>query len=208
MGPNLFTLAIESAIRGGSVSLFRGSKEIAHFIGDADVSKAEDLLAEIDEMLNVNGLSVQDVGHIAVSAGPGSFTGIRIGIAAALGLKSGLDVPMSSVSALEAIAKASSFDGEASVAVPVGRNAACLQRFLREEGEISAIDDPRSISLGALNSELGTGGILILHGFLYRHLSSPGTATDFGDNIAAAIGKVSLDSPGVITTPLFISKSS
>ena len=93
------TLAIESAIRGGSVSLIGDGVEIANWIGSADVSKAEDLLADIDLMLGANGLTIHDVGHVAVSAGPGSFTGIRIGIATALGLETGLGIPMSSISA-------------------------------------------------------------------------------------------------------------
>ncbi|MEQ1646533.1 MAG: tRNA (adenosine(37)-N6)-threonylcarbamoyltransferase complex dimerization subunit type 1 TsaB, partial [Pyrinomonadaceae bacterium] len=138
-----FTVAIESAIRGGSISLIAGGVEIDNWIGSTEVSKAEDLLVDIDAMLGRNSLSISDIDHLAVSAGPGSFTGIRIGIATALGLKTGLGIPMSSVSALTAMAAISSFEGNAVVAVPVGRNAICLQTFSQDK---IAKDEPRPVS--------------------------------------------------------------
>src|SRR5258708_18599521 len=98
-----FTLAIESAISGGSISLLKG-REIANWIGSSNVSKAEDLLANIDHLLAANDIALNEIDLITVSAGPGSFTGIRIGIATALGLKAGLGIAMSSESALKAIA--------------------------------------------------------------------------------------------------------
>ena len=73
-------LAIESAIAGGSLSLIRGDVELGNWIGRADVSRAEEILVNIDAMLTACGVSKHDLDLIAVSAGPGSFTGIRIGM--------------------------------------------------------------------------------------------------------------------------------
>ena len=202
--PVFLTLAIESAIRGGSVSLIADHREIANWIGSTDVSKAEDLLADIDTMLTANDLTIRDVGRVAVSAGPGSFTGIRIGIATALGLKTGLGIPMSSVSALEAMAKMSEFQGEAVVAVPVGRNAICEQRFSRDSG---ALDEPRSVSFEDFANELDGISQFILHGSLFEQFKTPDAALDFGENIAFAIGQLCLEMPGTMTEPLFVSKS-
>ena len=63
-------LAIESAICGGSISLIKDNIEIANWVGSSGVSKAEDLLANIDQILIENSISRYDIGLIAVSAGP------------------------------------------------------------------------------------------------------------------------------------------
>lgn len=201
--PNI-TLAIESAIRGGSISLITGDVEIDNWIGSTDVSKAEDLLVDIEAMLGRNSLSVRDINHIAVSAGPGSFTGIRIGIATALGLKSGLGIPISSVSALSAMVGIIDLDGQATVAVPVGRNAICVQTFSIEK---IATGEPRSISFEELGDEVRGAAKLILHGSLFEQFGRLGESIDFGENIAVAIGQICINTPGTTAEPLFISKS-
>lgn len=197
-------LAIESAIRGGSISLIADGQEIANWIGSTDVSKAEDLLVDIDAMLDRNTISIRDINHVAVSAGPGSFTGIRIGIATALGLKTGLGITMSSVSALRAMAEARSFEGRCIVAVPVGRNAICVQTFSQNN---LAINEPRSVSFEEFGNKVDANAHLILHGSLYKQFGEIGKAIDFGENIAFAIGRSCIKTPGAITEPLFISKS-
>lgn len=203
-GPTI--LAIESAIRGGSLSLIRDGRELASWVGAAETSRAEELLLRIDEILKRNGLSQAELGLIAVSAGPGSFTGIRIGIATALGLARGLDVPVSSVSALEAIARGTEFDGSAIVAVPAGRLAVCRQQFQwAADGSLLAVDEPRSISEEAFAAELSSyEGASVLQRSL---LSASPNAIDAGENIAYAVGIACASSPGVMAEPLFVSKS-
>ncbi len=123
---------------------------------------ADALIPMIEAVLQEAGAVFGDVTRIAVCTGPGSFTGIRAGIAAARGLALGLDVPAIGISRLELLAEAQA--GE--VAVPLrGRNWA-VQMFsgdgpegapsLQERGEISAGDltaalpDPATIArLGA-----------------------------------------------------------
>ena len=198
------TLAIESAIRGGSISLIANGREIDNWIGSTDVSKAEDLLVNIDAMLGRNSLAIRDISHIAVSAGPGSFTGIRIGIATALGLKTGLGIPMSSVSALAAMAEGGTFENQAIVAVPVGRNAICVQTFSQNK---KAIDAPRSVSFEEFGDEIQKNGNTILHGSLFEQFGHFGESIDFGENIALPIGQFCIQTPGAMTELLFISKS-
>jgi tRNA threonylcarbamoyladenosine biosynthesis protein TsaB len=201
-------LAIESAIAGGSLSLLAEGREIAGWAGPSDVSKAEDLLVAINDLLAQQGIARTDLGLIAVSAGPGSFTGIRIGIATALGLKTGLGVEMASESALKAMAAATSFNGKAVAAVPVGRSAVCVQPFEKYMDSVRELDVPRTMKEDEISAEIAseTATLFILHGSLMP-LSRDGNAVDFGINIAQAIGHICSRQGAGTVDPLFISKS-
>lgn len=202
-------LAIESAIRGGSISLIREDREIAYWIGSNDVSKAEDLLVNIDVLLRGNAMTMRDIQMVAVSAGPGSFTGIRIGIATALGLKTGLNIPMSSISALDAIANGRSYSHETVVALPIGRNAICRQRFARKSQLPGAVSEPETIPTDTLADEIRqeSDPTYLLHSSLYSAIPVHDNVVDIGANLANAIGMACARNPGIVAEPLFISKN-
>ena len=202
-------LAIESAINGGSISLLQNGCEIANWIGSSNISKAEDLLVSIDELLTTANISRHDIDLIAVSAGPGSFTGIRIGLATALGLKAGLGIEMSSESAIKAMIYVLELDGEFVAAVPVGRNSVCVQPFTKSGREVDPMGPPHSLADDAFIEYVGNNKNkqLILHASLYERCEPSPTTTNFGLNIAYAIGRICSQYPDHLTEPLFISKS-
>jgi len=202
-------LSIESAIAGGSISLLRDGVEVANWIGTSDVSKAEDLLANIDEILEKNGISAKAIDLLAVSAGPGSFTGIRIGLATALGLKNGLGIEMASENALKAMAFAHSAEGTISAAAPVGRNAVCIQTFLRSGPEVTSVEDPYTLSFEEFTESVKVNGTMrfLAHSSLRDLADEHPNVINFGSNIALAIAHICIEKPGNITAPLFISKS-
>ena len=201
-------LAIESAINGGSISLMSDGAELSHWIGSSSVSKAEELLININELLISTRVSKADISLIAVSAGPGSFTGVRIGLATALGLKNGLEIEMSSVSALTAMAASVAAAGKVIAAVPTGRHAICIQEF-QSGHEPSPINEPHTINeeefVDLLSKKRGVE--FVLHGSLCSDLAPPIPLTDAGNNIAGFIGRYCSDRPPMITKPLFISKN-
>ncbi len=126
-------LAIESAIRGGSIALANGVDVIDAWVGEGGVSRAEDLLWNIDLMLKRNGIEKRELSNIAVSAGPGSFTGIRIGLATAMGIAASLNISLARYSILYAMA-VSQPDSELIItAVPVGRGVICKQSFQKKD---------------------------------------------------------------------------
>lgn len=99
-------LNIETATKNCSVSLSVdgvavGIKEIA----EENFSHAEKLHVFIEELLKENGLTMQELSAIAVSQGPGSYTGLRIGVSAVKGLCYGLNIPMIALDTLRILAK-------------------------------------------------------------------------------------------------------
>lgn len=102
---NIFILNIETATTNCSVSLSKDGKIIAlKEDNDNNYSHAESLHAYIDVVLKEASITSSDLAAIAVSKGPGSYTGLRIGVSAAKGLCFALDIPLISIATLEALA--------------------------------------------------------------------------------------------------------
>lgn len=120
-------ISIEAGILGGSVSI-RTAGRLFSYSGGADSSpKAELLLPKIDDLMHKAAASPKDVTQIIVSAGPGSFTGIRIGIATALGFANAVGATLRKIPLLPAMASAA--DGVVCSSVPVGRGMFASQIF-------------------------------------------------------------------------------
>jgi tRNA threonylcarbamoyl adenosine modification protein YeaZ len=200
-------LGIESAIAGGSLSLLRTGVEIANWIGTADVLRAENLLANIDQMLTANEIDKHDLDLIAASAGPGSFTGIRIGIATAIGLKTGLEIELASRSALYAMAFVQPLEGQFITAIPMGRSAICVQSIEKHGSEVLELDEPHTIPEADLFESVRTSSDrFILHEALFAKIDASPNIVNCGANIAQAIARICAERPAV-TEPLFVSKS-
>ena len=93
--------------------------------------------------------------HLAVAAGPGSFTGVRIGVAAAKGFAWGAELPVYGVSTLEAMALSlGAFGGHVCACMDARRNQVYNALFLSEAGVLERVSDDRAISLAELREEL------------------------------------------------------
>jgi tRNA threonylcarbamoyl adenosine modification protein YeaZ len=122
-------LAIETALHPGGVSLLRDFEEIDFRVGSAEVSRSEDLLPIISDLLKKNRIHQKHIDLIAVSNGPGSFTGVRVGLATAKGLAMGIGCECLGVSTLEALAASSETKGKVRSIIKGGRNEAFYQDF-------------------------------------------------------------------------------
>ena len=98
-------LALDTTTRAGSVAVVEDERIVAERRGDDSRTHAERLPAEITALLESRGLALSDVDRFAVAIGPGSFTGLRIGIATIQGLAFVTGRPIVGVSALEALAQ-------------------------------------------------------------------------------------------------------
>jgi tRNA threonylcarbamoyladenosine biosynthesis protein TsaB len=126
-------LAIETSDPRGSLALFDDRGCRAETLLPEGLFRAREITAQLDLLLRRLGLGPRDLEGIAVSAGPGSYTGCRVGITAAKSLAFALRVPVVTVSSLEAMAALAMgidgggcrLEGEASAVLEVGR----LERF-------------------------------------------------------------------------------
>jgi tRNA threonylcarbamoyladenosine biosynthesis protein TsaB len=97
-------LAIESATPCGSVALVSGGRVLGETVLPREKQVSGTFLAAIDRLFGESGHGTAELTHVAVSAGPGSFTGLRVGMAAAKGFCFGWDLPIVPVSTLHALA--------------------------------------------------------------------------------------------------------
>lgn len=95
-------LGLETGIDGGSVAILKSEKLLCSAQGTDDISRSEDLLFLIDNLLKKNKLLKDDFGYIAISDSPGSSTGIRIGSAIAAGLGNSIGAEVIKIPVLEA----------------------------------------------------------------------------------------------------------
>jgi len=103
----IYILNLETATKNCSVSLAKNGEVIAlKELCEAHFSHAEKLHLFIKEVLMESALEFKDLSAIAISKGPGSYTGLRIGVSSAKGLCFALDIPLISIPTLEALAHA------------------------------------------------------------------------------------------------------
>lgn len=100
----MYLLAIETTGAFASVALLEDDCVLEHIQGHDRFSHLQNLMPQVKEVLENHKLSINDVSAIAVSKGPGSFTGIRIGVSSTRALCQVLGVPGVLVSSLEALA--------------------------------------------------------------------------------------------------------
>ena len=129
-------LCIETATMAGSVWLGSGTVQLATRIGDPKVSQSASLLNDISDCLDEAGVRLAEVELFACVSGPGSFTGLRIGIATLKALAASLAQPCVGIPTLHAVAHAGG-PSQATVALlPAGRGEVFAQMFSVSEGGI------------------------------------------------------------------------
>lgn len=149
-------LAIETATRAGSVAIARGENILASRLGDASSSHSQDLIQNIDAVLKEAGVELSTVDLLAAAIGPGSFTGIRIGLATAKSLAVSLDRRCVGVSTLAAVSHAAGAGERIVALLPAGRGEVFAQMFAVRDDDVKPLDEPAHISPNALVAKYGS----------------------------------------------------
>ena len=97
-------LAIDTALNACSVAIVRGVEVLAHTSEAMDRGQAERITPMARDVATRAGIAFREIERIAVTTGPGSFTGVRVGLAFARGLALALKAPCVGISTLEALA--------------------------------------------------------------------------------------------------------
>ena len=104
-------LAFETSAKAGSVALLENGKLLAESYQNTGLTHSQTLLMMAEDLLKSCNLAPENVDAVAVAAGPGSFTGVRIGVAAAKGYAWGGQIPCYGVSTLESMAYTAGREG-------------------------------------------------------------------------------------------------
>ncbi|MFD9899865.1 tRNA (adenosine(37)-N6)-threonylcarbamoyltransferase complex dimerization subunit type 1 TsaB [Mesorhizobium sp. NPDC059025] len=153
---------------------------------DLGKGHAEHLLAVIDRALDEAGITFADLGAIAISTGPGSFTGIRVGVSTARGLALALKIPAIGVTTLEALAAeaASAFPGRSVLAVLDGGRGEIHAALFGTDG--AAVYGPAIATLEEA-SDMAEQNAAVLAGTAAEVVAAAaGGRFDFGPPVATA----------------------
>lgn len=175
-------LALDSTADIGSVAICDDGKLICEITVNTGNTHSESLLPAVEQALKLAGLCVDDIDLFACSTGPGSFTGVRIGVATIKGLAYGKNKPCVSVSTLEALAQ--NLIGYNGIICPVmnaRRNQVYNALFRISDGVIERICRDRAIAIADLDCELKNYTLpLYLCGDGYDITVKNSTLTNYG----------------------------
>ena len=149
-------LAFESSAVSASVALTEDDKLVAQSFQNCGLTHSRTLLPMAEALLQNCGVTLQDIDAFAVAHGPGSFTGVRIGVATVKGLALGVDKPCIGVSTLEAMAWGARALGGLICCVMDARAGQVYNAlFAIEDGVPRRLCEDRAVKLSELGEEIG-----------------------------------------------------
>ena len=148
-------LAFDGTAKAASVAVLDGERVLGYYTVDNGLTQSELLLPMAENLLESLKMTFNDIKLYTTSVGPGSFTGVRIGVSLIKGLAFGRNIPCVEVSTLEALAE--NLSGIRGIIVPCmdARRAQVYSATFSSDGEsLSRLTEDRAISLSDLASEL------------------------------------------------------
>ena len=147
-------LGVDSSATAASVAVTVDGKVVAQTFSNTGLTHSQTLLPMLDSTLKTAGIDINDIDLIAVSNGPGSFTGVRIGVSAVKGIAQPLDKDCMPISTLEVIAKPLENSGCYAVAV---MDARCNQVYTAQfdcENGFARVTEDEAITIDELGEKL------------------------------------------------------
>ena len=153
----MLILSIESSAKPASVAVCCDDKLLGQYFQNTGLTHSRTLLAMTNSLLNNLSININDIDLFAVACGPGSFTGVRIGVSAAKGLAWGAGKPICGVSTLEAMAYQTLGVSDDAIICPVmdaKREQVYNALFRQNNNKPQRIKKDCAISLAELSDEL------------------------------------------------------
>lgn len=151
----MLILAFETSAKAASVALLEPPRLLGEVYQNTGLTHSQTLLVMAENLLKQCGKTAQDVTAVAAAHGPGSFTGVRIGAAAAKGFAWGRDIPCYGVSTLEAMAEGLGvWDGYVCPVMDARRSQVYNALFRAERGTLTRLAPDRAVSLTELGEEI------------------------------------------------------
>ena len=150
-------LAFETSAKAASVALAQDGQLLAESYQNTGLTHSQTLMSMAENLLHTCGCTPQDIDAVAVAAGPGSFTGVRIGVAAAKGFAWARELPCYGVSTLEAMAlNLGVHQGYILPVMDARRSQVYTALFHADCGNYTRIREDRAISLQELGEDVQT----------------------------------------------------
>lgn len=144
-------LAIDSSSLSASCAIMDNGSLVGEYFLHTRMTHSQTLMPMAQELLHRTETAIESIDGFALSAGPGSFTGLRIGISAIKGLAFGLDKPCLPVSTLEALAwNLQGFEGIACAVMDARCNQVYTAMFTVSGGNVSRLTEDMALSLDDL----------------------------------------------------------
>ena len=151
----MITLAFDSTAKAASVAVCDDEKLLALYNIDNGLTQSELLLPMAENMLKNLKLSFTDVDLLTAAVGPGSFTGVRIGVALVKGIAFGRDIPCVAVSTLDALAEnLAGLDGIIVPCMDARRQQVYTATYRCKDGKLEKLTPDRAIAITELAAEL------------------------------------------------------
>lgn len=151
----MLILAFETSAKAGSVALMNDTALLGESYQNTGLTHSQTLMSMAQTMIESCGYTPGDITAVAVAAGPGSFTGVRIGVAAAKGFAWGVELPCYGVSTLEAMAhQLGAWQGYVLPVMDARRNQVYTATFRADHGKLERVCEDRAISLEDLEKEI------------------------------------------------------
>ena len=148
-------IALETSAVTASVAVTEDERLLAQSFQNSGLTHSATLMPMAADLLKNTGLTLDEMDVVAVAAGPGSFTGVRIGVAAAKGLAWPGDKPCAPCSTLESMAwQCAHVGGEICAAMDARRNQVYCARFRAEGGALIRLTEDRAMGLDELAAEV------------------------------------------------------
>src|SRR5437868_9058712 len=202
------TLGIDTATEKRSVAVFRDEQQLSLCVSDSSDGGSANVLGEIERALGESSVKLEDFELFAAASGPGSFTGLRAGLATLKGLSATLGKPVVGVETLHAVAHVARPAERLVALIPAGRGGVFAQLLgVSREGESVEHEAPTHVSPARLIERVARlgGGVKWAGGGAHKFVElirSGATASGIKFVAAAGANEVAADGMWVVAPPV------